>query len=35
MDIGNIRGAAPIHGLLMRTDRWQVMDLRADERNHR
>ncbi len=32
MDIGNIRGTAPIHGLLMRTDRWQVVDVSAGDR---
>jgi aldose 1-epimerase len=31
MDIGNIRGPVPIHGLLMRTDRWRVVDLRGDD----
>jgi len=32
MDIGNVRGATPIHGLLMRTDRWQVIAIDADDR---
>jgi aldose 1-epimerase len=32
MDIGNVRGATPIHGLLMRTDRWKVIDMNADDR---
>jgi aldose 1-epimerase len=31
MEIGNIRGPLPIHGLLMRTDRWQIVDLTADD----
>jgi len=31
MDIGNIRGPVPIHGLLMRTDRWQIVDITADD----
>ncbi len=31
MEIGNIRGPLPIHGLLMRTDRWQITDLTADD----
>jgi len=31
MEIGNIRGAAAIHGLLMRTDRWYVAALTADD----
>ncbi len=30
MDLGNIRGPVPIHGLLMRTDRWQIVDVTAD-----
>ena len=30
MDIGNVRGPVPIHGLLMRTDRWQIVDMTAD-----
>jgi aldose 1-epimerase len=32
MDIGNVRGTIPIHGLLMRTDRWRVVDVSADDR---
>jgi len=32
MDLGNVRGAMPIHGLLMRTDRWKVIDVSADAR---
>ena len=31
MDIGNIRGPIPIHGLLMRTDRWQIVDMSAGD----
>jgi aldose 1-epimerase len=31
MTIGNIHGATPIHGLLMRTDQWQTRDLQADD----
>jgi aldose 1-epimerase len=31
MDIGNISGPLPIHGLLMRTERWQIVDLTADD----
>ena len=31
MEVGNIRGPVPIHGLLMRTDRWQIVDVRADD----
>ena len=30
MDIGNIRGPVPIHGLVTRTNRWQIVDLIAD-----
>lgn len=30
VDLGNIRGEIPIHGLLMETDRWQVVDTGAD-----
>jgi aldose 1-epimerase len=30
MDIGNVRGDVPIHGLLMETDRWQVVEVGAD-----
>jgi aldose 1-epimerase len=32
MDIGNVRGDHPIHGLLMRTDRWRVLEVNANER---
>jgi len=32
MDIGNVRGTTPIHGLLMRTNRWTVVDVTADDR---
>ena len=31
MDIGNIRGTPPIHGLLMRADRWQTVEVSADD----
>jgi aldose 1-epimerase len=31
LEIGNIRGNPPIHGLLMRTDGWKVLDVHADE----
>lgn len=30
MDVGNVRGDLPIHGLLMETDRWRVIDVDAD-----
>jgi aldose 1-epimerase len=30
MELGNIRGAIPIHGFLTGTDRWQVVELKAD-----
>jgi len=31
MDIGNVRGATPIHGLLLRTDRWKVVDVSEND----
>jgi aldose 1-epimerase len=31
MEIGNVRGPVPIHGLLMRTDRWQIVEMLADD----
>ena len=31
MDLGNVHGSHPIHGLLMRTDRWRVVDVAADD----
>lgn len=31
MDIGNVRGDIPIHGLLMETDRWRVVEAEADD----
>lgn len=30
MELGNVRGAIPIHGFLSTSDRWQVVELRAD-----
>ena len=30
MTIGNVRGDIPIHGLLMETDRWRVLEVHAD-----
>jgi len=30
MDLGNVRGAHPIHGFLSFTDRWTVMEVKAD-----
>ena len=30
MGIGNIRGDLPIHGFLTTTDRWRVVDVKAD-----
>lgn len=32
MDIGNVRGTTPIHGLLLRTNRWTVVDVHGDDR---
>ena len=31
MDLGNVRGAIPIHGFLTTTDRWQVIEVKADD----
>ena len=30
MELGNIRGAIPIHGFLSQTDQWQVMEVKQD-----
>jgi aldose 1-epimerase len=30
MDLGNVRGAIPIHGFLSSTDRWTVVEAKAD-----
>jgi aldose 1-epimerase len=30
MDLGNVRGAIPIHGFLSYTDQWKVVEARAD-----
>lgn len=30
MDLGNVRGAIPIHGFLTTTDRWRVVEAKAD-----
>jgi aldose 1-epimerase len=30
MELGNVRGAIPIHGFLTTTDQWQVVETRAD-----
>jgi aldose 1-epimerase len=30
MELGNVRGAHPIHGFLSATDRWRVVDAKAD-----
>ena len=30
MELGNVRGAIPIHGFLTTTDRWQVIEMKAD-----
>jgi aldose 1-epimerase len=30
MDLGNVRGAIPIHGFLSTTSQWQVVELRSD-----
>jgi aldose 1-epimerase len=31
MQVGNVRGDLPIHGLLMETDRWRVIEVNADD----
>jgi aldose 1-epimerase len=31
MDLGNVRGAIPIHGFLSTTSQWQVVELHADD----
>jgi aldose 1-epimerase len=31
MALGNVRGAIPIHGFLTTTDRWQVLEVKADK----
>ena len=33
MELGNVRGPIPIHGFLTTTDRWQVVETKADERS--
>ncbi|HYR88766.1 MAG TPA: aldose 1-epimerase [Terriglobia bacterium] len=30
MDLGNVRGAIPIHGFLSTNDKWQVVEVKAD-----
>ena len=35
MDLGNVRGAIPIHGFLTTTDRWQVKDVTSDSASAR
>ena len=30
MDLGNVRGAMPIHGFLATTDLWQIVEVKAD-----
>ena len=30
MELGNVRGAIPIHGFLSTTDQWQVVEVKAD-----
>src|SRR5947207_11456443 len=31
MSLGNVRGAIPIHGFVTLTDKWRVIDARADK----
>jgi len=33
MELGNVRGAIPIHGFLTGTDQWQVMEVKADKKS--
>src|SRR5260221_12190595 len=33
MDLGNVRGAIPIHGFLSSTDQWQVMEVKQDAKS--
>ncbi len=33
MNIGNVRGAIPIHGFLTTTDRWRVVEVNADSQS--
>ncbi len=33
MDLGNVRGAIPIHGFLTTTDQWQVVEAKADRQS--
>jgi aldose 1-epimerase len=33
MDLGNVRGAIPIHGFLSSTDQWQVTEVKADRKS--
>jgi aldose 1-epimerase len=33
MDLGNVRGAIPIHGFLSTTDQWQVIEAKADAKS--
>src|SRR6266550_388273 len=33
MDLGNVRGAIPIHGFLSTTDQWQVVEVKSDAKS--
>jgi len=33
MDLGNVRGAIPIHGFLSTTDQWRVVEVKADAKS--
>ena len=35
MDLGNVRGKIPIHGLVLFTDQWKVVEVKADARSAR
>ena len=32
MDLGNVSGAIPIHGFMTRTDQWQVLEAKSDDK---
>jgi aldose 1-epimerase len=32
MELGNVRGAIPIHGFLSSTDQWRILEIRSDDK---
>ena len=32
MQLGNVTGAIPIHGFMSRTDQWQVVEVKSDDK---